>query len=319
MPVSDEEGGGVRGLRTWADDAMARARRLTPGLTPDAVPLRAGVVPRRDYGTSVAELEQLTRLLDHDPRLRSAVGVRLGGAPAMRHLAWGGEAAERERAETLLRQARDPGGALGATAAEEDRRWAALFLLALIAPLPPQPALAGAAPDLSAFLAWAERAGPDLAATAAREAAVRDHRTDPAVEQAWEETLDALCDWAHAHEVLAPVLADPERRLLGRSEGEGAALGRAPRGAATAPVLPADPGMALPYAEVEVRLCGTPSTGRPGCAAGSPSCPAASRPPPAHPTTSSPSSTARPRRSTSPRTVRRASGPRSRRCIWRAT
>ncbi|WP_229854441.1 CHAT domain-containing protein [Streptomyces filipinensis] len=158
--MSDEESGGVRGLRTWAVDAVVRAKRLIPGLTPDAVVPRGGVVPRRDYDASVAELGQLVRLLDHDPVLLGQVSVWQGAALAMRHLAWRAEPADGERAEALLRRARDRGSALGASVSEEDRRWAALFLLSLVSPLPPQPGLAGAAPDLSAFVEWVRRAGP---------------------------------------------------------------------------------------------------------------------------------------------------------------
>ncbi|OIJ97073.1 CHAT domain-containing protein [Streptomyces monashensis] len=158
--MSNEEDGGVRGLRTWAADAVARAKRLTAGLTPGAEPQQGGPVPRREYDASVAELDQMSGLFDHDPCLRSAVGVWLGGALAMRHLAWGGEPADRERAETLLRDARDPASVLGATVTEEDRRWAALFLLSLVSPLPPQQGLAGGAPDLSDFVAWASETGP---------------------------------------------------------------------------------------------------------------------------------------------------------------
>ncbi|MBG0851832.1 CHAT domain-containing protein [Streptomyces spinoverrucosus] len=51
-----------------------------------------------------------------------------------------------------------------------------------------------------------------LDATDVRDAAARDgRRSDPSAEQAWEEALTALCDWAH--QVIGPVLADVEERL----------------------------------------------------------------------------------------------------------
>lgn len=160
--MSDEESGGVRGLRAWAVDAAERVKRLIPAMG-------AGAVAPRAYDASVGELDQLARLLDHDPALRSAVGVWLAGALAQRHLAGGGEPGDRERAETLLRDARDPGTVLGATATEEDRRWAALFLLPLISPIQPQRGGFGAAPDLSAFLEWVTQVGPAGMASVAAE------------------------------------------------------------------------------------------------------------------------------------------------------
>ncbi|MGW2743732.1 CHAT domain-containing protein [Streptomyces sp. NPDC001450] len=151
--MSDEESGGVRGLRAWAADAAERVRRLVPAMG-------AGTVAPRDFDASVTELDQLERLLDHDPGLRSAVSVWLAGALTQRHLAGGGAPADRERAEKLLREARDPGTELGATATVEDRRWAALFLLPLVTPLRPQQGGFGAAPDLSALVEWVTRVGP---------------------------------------------------------------------------------------------------------------------------------------------------------------
>ncbi|MFJ9867948.1 hypothetical protein [Streptomyces sp. NPDC101165] len=119
--MSDEESGGVRGLRAWAADAAERVRRLVPALG-------AGAVAPRDFDATVTELDQLERLLGHDPALCSTVSVWPAGALTQRHLAGGGVPADRERAESLL----SPGTALGATATEEDRRWAALFLLPLV-------------------------------------------------------------------------------------------------------------------------------------------------------------------------------------------
>ncbi|WP_330307945.1 MULTISPECIES: CHAT domain-containing protein [unclassified Streptomyces] len=152
MPVHDEESGGVQGLRAWAADAAERVKRLTPAMG-------ARDVPPRAYDASIAELEQLAGLLDHDPALRGAVSVWLGGALAMRQSAGGGGPADGERAERLLREARDRGTALGAATAEEDRRWAALYLVSIITPIRSQQGGYGAVTDLSAFVDWVNRAG----------------------------------------------------------------------------------------------------------------------------------------------------------------
>ncbi|MFF4575248.1 CHAT domain-containing protein [Streptomyces sp. NPDC001410] len=152
--MSDEESGGVRGLRAWAADAAERVKRLVPAMGDGAV------VPLRAYDASVAELDQLERLLDHDPGLRSAVSVWLAGALAFRRIVGGGCPGDRERGERLLRDVRDPATALGATATEEDRRWAALFLPPLLTPLQPQQGGFGGAPDYSALVDWASRTGP---------------------------------------------------------------------------------------------------------------------------------------------------------------
>ncbi|AZQ38073.1 CHAT domain-containing protein [Streptomyces cyaneochromogenes] len=152
MSVSDEESGGVQGLRAWAADAAERVKRLTPAMG-------ARDVPPQAYEPSIAELDELAGLLDHDPVLRSAVSVWLGGALAMRYSAGGGEPADRERAERLLREARDRGTALGAAAGDEHRRWAALFLVSVIAPIRSQQGGYGAVPDLSALVDWFSQAG----------------------------------------------------------------------------------------------------------------------------------------------------------------
>jgi hypothetical protein len=152
VPVSQEESGGVQGLRVWAKDAAERVKRLMPALG-------GGVLSSRHYDASVAELEQLYRLSEHDPELRGSVGVWLAGALTLRYGAVSGDPAARERAEPLLRAARDRGTALGASVTEEDRRWAAVFLLVLVSPVPPQQS-PGAPPDLSAYLDWCTRMGP---------------------------------------------------------------------------------------------------------------------------------------------------------------
>ncbi|WP_329461497.1 CHAT domain-containing protein [Streptomyces sp. NBC_01431] len=151
--MSEEESGGVQGLRAWAADVAERVKRLTPAMG-------ARDVPPGAYDSSIAELSQLARLLDHDPALHSAVSIWLGGALAMRQSAGGGEPGDGERAERLLRDARDRGTALGAAATEEDRRWAALHLVSIITPIRSQQGGYGAVPDLSAIVDWLAQAGP---------------------------------------------------------------------------------------------------------------------------------------------------------------
>ncbi|MEV4362721.1 CHAT domain-containing protein [Nonomuraea sp. NPDC049625] len=152
MPVSDEESGGVQGLRLWVAEAADRVKRLTPAMGVRAVRPRA-------YDASIAELGELAGLLDHDLALRGAVSVWLGGALAMRYSLGGDEPGDRERAERLLREARDRGTELGAAVGEEERRWAALFLVAIISPIRLQQGGYGGVPDLSAMVDWGIRAG----------------------------------------------------------------------------------------------------------------------------------------------------------------
>ncbi|MDH6537720.1 hypothetical protein M2167_000222 [Streptomyces sp. SPB4] len=153
MPVSGEASGGVEGLRVWVSDAVERVKGLLPGLRGSGPPsLRA-------CEASVAELERLAGLLDHDEELRASVGVWLGGALTLRHAHGGGTAADRDRAEALLRDARDRTKAPGAVVTEEERRWAALFLLSHVSPLQPQEGTFGAAPDLSGHLDRLSRTG----------------------------------------------------------------------------------------------------------------------------------------------------------------
>lgn len=148
MPVNREESGGVRGLRAWAFDAGERVKRQLPGMG-------GGALPPRAHGAVVAELEQLAGLLDHDDSLRGAVTVWLAGALTLRHA--DGDAG---RAEGLLREVRDRATPLGAVLGEEDRRWAALFLMGLLSPVQPQPGAFGSAPDLSGYLDRIGRVGP---------------------------------------------------------------------------------------------------------------------------------------------------------------
>ncbi|MEV7869638.1 CHAT domain-containing protein [Streptomyces sp. NPDC088124] len=161
--MGDEETGGVLGLRAWAADAMGRARRLVPGVV-------TGALPPPDHDAAVAELDGLVRLLHDDPGPRAAVSVWLAGALTLRHTVGGGAPADRERAERLLREARDRRTPLGAAVSDEDRRWAALFLLPHVVPLWPGQVAPGALPDLSALLEWVVRMGPAGTAAAAAEA-----------------------------------------------------------------------------------------------------------------------------------------------------
>ncbi|MEL3947465.1 MULTISPECIES: CHAT domain-containing protein [Streptomyces] len=157
----EEESGGVQAVRAWAGDAVERARALLPA--PGTV-----AAPGRAHDESIAELDALSHLLDHDPELRGSVTVWLGGALTLRHAAGGGTPEDRERAHTLLRAARDPATPLGAPARVEDRRWAALFLLTHAMPV--QEMLGGLAPepDATAMFDMMMRKGPSgMAAFAA--------------------------------------------------------------------------------------------------------------------------------------------------------
>ncbi|MET9037713.1 CHAT domain-containing protein [Streptomyces mirabilis] len=147
-----EESGGVRALRAWVMAATKRALRLYPPGSPAAAP--------DVYDRSIAELEELMRLLEHDAELRATVEVQLGSVLAMRHLAKGGVPADRERAQRLLREARDPATATGAATDADDRRWAALSLLSLVLPLPQTEVLSDQPPSLSGLLDWHAKLGP---------------------------------------------------------------------------------------------------------------------------------------------------------------
>ncbi|MFE7302421.1 CHAT domain-containing protein [Streptomyces sp. NPDC057579] len=160
--MSDEESGGVQGLRTWLAEAVERVKRLIPAMG-------ARAVPPQTYEDSIAELDQLFRLLDHDIVLRGAVGIWLGGALALRLSAGAGDPADRERAERLLREARDTRTAIGAATGADERRWAALFLLTLLTPTRSQPGVPGNVPDVARISDWLMRAGPAGTMTAATE------------------------------------------------------------------------------------------------------------------------------------------------------
>ncbi|PZT73679.1 MULTISPECIES: CHAT domain-containing protein [unclassified Streptomyces] len=150
----EEQTGSVLALQAWATEAVGRARALLPA--PGAKP-----PPSRVHDASVAELGDLSVLLDHDPELRSSVTVWLGGALTLRHAAGGGTLEDRHRANGLLRDVRDPATELGAAASAEDRRWASLFLLTHT--LPFQEMLDGLAPepDVTAIFDLMTRQGPE--------------------------------------------------------------------------------------------------------------------------------------------------------------
>ncbi|MEW1547474.1 CHAT domain-containing protein [Streptomyces tsukubensis] len=137
--MGDEaESGGVLAVRAWAVEAVGRARALLPEVGLVATATRA-------HDASVAELDELSRLLDQAPELRSSVTLWLAGVLTLRHAAGGGAPEDRKRAHGLLREVRDPATETGATASAEDRRWAALFLLTHAMPL--QESLGGIAPE----------------------------------------------------------------------------------------------------------------------------------------------------------------------------
>ncbi|MFB7631053.1 hypothetical protein ACFC0M_08895 [Streptomyces sp. NPDC056149] len=148
----EEESGGVRALRAWAGEAIGRAKALLPELETVARPSRV-------HDDTIAELDALSRLLDHDPELRSAVTVWLGGALTLRHAAGGGTPEDRERAHRLIRDARDPATECGAAVCAEDRRWAALFRLTHLMPF--QEMLGGLSPepDITAVFDMVRREG----------------------------------------------------------------------------------------------------------------------------------------------------------------
>ncbi|MFF8959832.1 CHAT domain-containing protein [Streptomyces sp. NPDC014894] len=179
------ESGGVQALRAWAGEAVGRAMALLPAEASGAV-----VELRRAHDEAVAELESLSRLLDHDPGLRSSTTLWLAGALTLRHAAGGGTPADRERAHGLLREVRDPGTRIGAAASVEDRRWAALFLLTHAMPL--QETLGGLAPepDATAVFDMIMREGPDGMAAFAAE--VRELVTEAAELPLPPENLSSL-------------------------------------------------------------------------------------------------------------------------------
>lgn len=122
--VGEEETGGLRGLRAWAEDASRRTAQLLP---------QTGRVLRdaADYDDAIDELGRLEALLEHDPALRNTVGIRLGALFVLRYAA-GNRPEDRQRAEQLLREGRTPKPGVDIPA--EDIEMASLFLSWL--PLP---------------------------------------------------------------------------------------------------------------------------------------------------------------------------------------
>ncbi|MFI2506177.1 CHAT domain-containing protein [Streptomyces sp. NPDC018972] len=137
--VNDDSDGGVRGLRLWAADATERAARLIS---------RAGegTLSPGDFDGPVAELSGLRGLLDHDHALLGVVTVRLGALLAVRYATGNGTQEDRERAQRLLNEARDPSTPSGEAVTEQDRQWAAMFLLTVTDVSVPV-GTPGAAPD----------------------------------------------------------------------------------------------------------------------------------------------------------------------------
>ncbi|MFI2424348.1 CHAT domain-containing protein [Streptomyces sp. NPDC018955] len=120
--VSDESDGGVRGLRLWAADATERAARVISRAD-------EGTLSPGDFDGPVAELSGLRGLLEHDRALLGVVTVRLGALLAVRYATGNGTQEDRERAQRLLNEARDPATPSGEAVTEQDRQWAAMFLL----------------------------------------------------------------------------------------------------------------------------------------------------------------------------------------------
>ncbi|MER5486462.1 CHAT domain-containing protein [Streptomyces sp. NPDC002812] len=139
--VNEEDSGGVRALRAWADGAAERAARLL-GPEDENHPASA-----EEFEASVAELSRLRELLDHDRVLLGRVTLVLGSLLAMRHFQGRGAPDDPERARRLLEEVRDPATAAGEVMTDEDRQWAATFLLMVSSPTPPGRA-AGLPPDM---------------------------------------------------------------------------------------------------------------------------------------------------------------------------
>ncbi|PNE32682.1 hypothetical protein AF335_18220 [Streptomyces eurocidicus] len=164
--MGDEESGGVQGLRTWVAEATGRGARLI-GRGGEAPPVSAA-----ESEGSIAELSRLRDLLEHDRLLLGKVTLVLGGLHATRHAAGHGTPDDPERAGRLLGEVRDPATAAGERMSDEDRQWAAMFLLMVSDHVRPGPAGA-APPDIFSVLDRALAAEPGQpAAEAARIAAL---------------------------------------------------------------------------------------------------------------------------------------------------
>jgi hypothetical protein len=120
--VGDETSGDLPGLRARADRASVRAAGL-------AEQLRSRSAAPGEVAETVAELSALRTLLDGDRALLGLVTVRLGALLALRYATGQGTQEDRERAQLLLREVRDPSTPAGQGLPATERRWAALFLL----------------------------------------------------------------------------------------------------------------------------------------------------------------------------------------------
>ncbi|MFG2986656.1 CHAT domain-containing protein [Streptomyces sp. NPDC048258] len=162
--VDEGESGGVRALRAWATEATERAARLV-GRGGENHPVSA-----EEFEGSVAELSRLRHLLDHDRLLLGKVTLVLGGLLATRHASGRGTPDDPERARRLLDEVRDPTAAAGERMTDEDRQWAAMFLLMVSDPAQPgRPA--GSPPDIWSVLDRAMAAEPGQAAAEAAQVA----------------------------------------------------------------------------------------------------------------------------------------------------
>lgn len=163
--VDDEESGGVQGLRIWATEATERGARLI-GRGDENYPVSAA-----EFEGAIAELSGLRDLLEHDRLLLGKVTLVLGGLRATRHAVGHGTPDDPEQARRLLGEVRDPATPAGEGMTDEDRQWAAMFLLMVSEHAGPGPA--GAPPDIFPVLDRALAAEPGQApAEAARIAAL---------------------------------------------------------------------------------------------------------------------------------------------------
>ncbi|WLQ47107.1 CHAT domain-containing protein [Streptomyces poriferorum] len=126
--VGDGESGGTRAIRAWATEAAERGARLI-GRGEDGHP-----VPAEEFEGPVADLSRLRDLLDHDRQMLGKVTLVLGGLLAVRHATGQGAPDDPERVRSLLDEVRDRTTAAGERMTEEDRQWAAMFLMLAAAP-----------------------------------------------------------------------------------------------------------------------------------------------------------------------------------------
>ncbi|MFF3264886.1 CHAT domain-containing protein [Streptomyces sp. NPDC002932] len=126
--VGDGESGGTRALRARATAAGERGARLI-GRGKGGRPVSA-----QEFEEAVAELSQLRNLLDDDRQTLGKVTLVLGGLLAVRHATGQGTADDPEQGRRLLDEVRDRTTAAGERMTEEDRQWAAVFLMMTAAP-----------------------------------------------------------------------------------------------------------------------------------------------------------------------------------------